>query len=215
MDDDRACTAAVGVISYHVMNPVVREPPATKRVRWTVEKYFQLASAGILDGRRVELLHGEIIKVPAQADPHMLAIAKGSRLLLQAFPADRHCVFIQGTLILGKYNAPDPDFHVFDVPEGTPRDKRPPLPILVIEVSDTTYRKDAGPKLRLYAAAGIADYWIVNLAAQRVEVCRSPENLTGKKSGWRYAQIASFTRGQQVQLLARPDISFPVQGLLP
>ena len=46
------------------MIPVVHEPPVTKRVRWTVKKYFALAEAGIIDGRRVELLHGEIIKCP-------------------------------------------------------------------------------------------------------------------------------------------------------
>jgi Uma2 family endonuclease len=197
------------------MNPVAPEPPATTRFRWTVKRYFALARAGILDGRRVELLHGEIIKVPAQADPHMLAIAKGSRLLLHAFPPEGHCVFIQGTLVLGKYDAPDPDFHVFDAPEGTPRNRRPKLPFLLIEVSDTTYRKDNGPKLRMYAAAGIADYWIVNLPLQRVEVYRVPENATGDPGDWRYATTTFFTRGQRVTLLARPDVSFDVDAMLP
>ena len=124
-------------------------------------------------------------------------------------------MFIQGTLVLGRFDAPDPGFHVFDVPEGTPRDRRPPLPILVIEVSDTTYRKDAGPKLRLYARAGIADYWIVNIASQRLEVYRTPENPTGKKAGWRYAQAEFVTRGKQLQPWARPDLSFPADALLP
>jgi Uma2 family endonuclease len=197
------------------MNPAVREPPAVKRYRWTVEKYFELVDAGILDGRRVELLNGEVIKVPAQADPHMLAIAKVSRLLHRTFSEETHSVFIQGTLILGKHDAPDPDLHVFDVPEGTPREMRPAVPILLIEVSDKTYRKDVGPKLRLYAASGVADYWIINIPSQRVEVYRSPENPTGRKSGWRYAQSTPFTRSQQVQLLACPDISFAVDALLP
>jgi Uma2 family endonuclease len=197
------------------MPPIVREPRSLKRVRWTTRKYFALAEAGILDGRRVELLNGEIIKVPAQADPHMLAASRASRLLQQVFPAATHWVVIQGTLVLGKYDAPDPDFHVFDVPEGMPRAKRPPLPMLLIEVSDTTYRKDAGPKLRLYARSGVADYWIVNIPAKRVEVYRSPENPTEKKSGWRYAQSMSFTGGQRVALLARPDLSLPVESLLP
>ena len=197
------------------MNPVVREPPVMKRVRWTTKKYFALAAAGILDGRRVELLNGEIIKVPAQAHPHMLAVSKGSRLLHQTFPPATHWVLIQGTLILGKTDAPDPDLHVLDAPEGTPRDRCPALPILLIEISDTTYRKDSGPKLRLYARSGVPDYWIVNIAQQRLEVYRSPENPTGKKSGWRYSHKVLLTRGQQVQPLARPDLSLPVDALLP
>lgn len=196
------------------MDTVLREPPPPKRVRWTVRDYFRMSEAGVLDDRRVELLDGEIIEVLAQAHPHRLAISKGSRLLHQAFPPNRNWVLVQGTFRLSKYSAPDPDFHVFDVPEGTP-DHQLPLPFLVIEVSDTTYRKDSGTKLRLYAAGNVRDYWIVNIPAQRVEVYRSPENPTGKKSGWRYGQVEFFTRGKQVQPLTRSDLSFPVDALLP
>lgn len=173
-----------------------------------------MSKAGVLDDRRVELLNGEIIEVFAQAHPHRLAISKGSRLLHQSFPPDRNWVLVQGTFRLSRYSAPDPDFHVFDVPEGTP-DHQLPLPFLVIEVSDSTYRKDSGPKLRAYAAGNVRDYWIVNIPEQRVEVYRSPENPTRKAAGWRYAHNEFFTRGQQVRPLMRPDVSFPVDALLP
>ena len=43
----------------------------------------------------------------------------------------------------------------------------------------------------------------------------SPENPTGLKSGWRYATPSFLNPGQHVQLLARPDLSFPVDALLP
>jgi Uma2 family endonuclease len=90
-----------------------------------------------------------------------------------------------------------------------------PRPILVIEVSDTTYRKDAGPKLRAYARAGIGDYWIINLQQQRVDVYRGLENATGKAAGWRYADVAHRGRGEAVSPLGRPDLSFAVDGMLP
>jgi Uma2 family endonuclease len=196
------------------MNPVVREPPALQHVRWTVKDYLRMSEAGVFDGRRVELLNGEIIEVQAQANPHRLAITKGSRALLEQFPLNSHWVVIQGTFLLSENSAPDPDLHVFDVPAGTPDDKLP-LPFLVIEVSDTSYRKDSGPKLRAYAEGGVRDYWIVNIPAQRVEVFRLPENPTGEADGWRYADRALFSRGQHVSLLARPDISLAVDALLP
>jgi Uma2 family endonuclease len=196
------------------MKSAVREPAATKRVRWTVKDYFRMSKAGVFGDRRVELLDGEIIEVNAQANPHRLAISKGARLLFQLFPPTSHWVVVQGTLLLTKYSAPDPDLHVFNVPEGT-ADADLPKPILVIEVSDTSYRKDAGVKLRAYAAAGVADYWIVNIPAQRVEVYRGPANATGAKSGWHYAQTPFYRRGESVQPLARPDVSLPVDGLLP
>lgn len=196
------------------MTQAVREAPVLKRIRWTVDEYFRLARLGLLGDRRVELLDGQIIEMLAQANPHRLAVSKIARRLFNHFPAESHWVVVQGTLVLSKSSAPDPDLHVFDVTEGTP-DEELPRPFLVIEVTDTTYRKDSGPKLRAYASAGIADYWIVNIPAHRVEVYRSPANSTGKKSGWKYVKIESFSYGQQIQLLARPDLSFPVDALLP
>ena len=186
-----------------------------KRVRWTVSEYFRMAETGVLGDRRVELLNGQVIELPAQAHAHRLAISKLNRLLNPAFPGSGYWVVCQGTLVLPRFNAPDPDFHVFDVPEGTPEDKLP-LPSLVIEISDTTYRKDAGPKLRTYAAAGIQDYWIVHLAARRIEIYRRPENPTpGRRSGWRYADVTHHGPGETFHPLMRPQVTIDVASLLP
>ena len=185
-----------------------------KRVRWTATDYLRMAEAGLLDDRRVELLNGEIIELPSQAYPHRLSISRTNRALSAAFPVTNYWVVIQGTLVLSRYNAPDPDFYVLDVPEGTP-EAQLPLPFLVVEISDTTYGKDSGPKLRAYASAGIADYWIVNLAARRVEVYRRPENPTpGRRSGWRYADVAHFRPGETIHPLLRPHVAIAVDALL-
>jgi Uma2 family endonuclease len=184
-----------------------------KRVRWTVKDYFRMTEAGLFDDRRVELIDGEIIEVPAQANPHRTSVTKISRLLHKAF-GPSYWVVIQGTLVLPPHGAPDPDFHVLGVPVGT-QDNRLPLPFLVIEVSDTTYLKDSTWKLRMYARAGIEDYWIVNLAEERVEVYREPENPTGLRSGWRYASVTVHERGNIVSLLKRPRVAFKVDAMLP
>lgn len=196
------------------MHSAVRQPPVMKRLRWTVRDYFRLSEAGYFGDRRVELIDGEIIEMAAQATPHRVSITKVASLLLQAFPPPSQWVVVQGTLVLSKRSAPDPDFHVFDAPVGTSDDKLP-LPFVVIEISDTTYRKDSGPKLRAYAARGVRDYWIVNIPQQRLEVYRGPENTIGKKSGWRYAHTEFLSRGKQVSPLARPDLSFAVDAFLP
>src|SRR3954471_2781126 len=104
-----------------------------KRMRWTVDKYFRMSELGFFDDRRVELLNGEIIEVPAQATPHRAAVTKISALLLPAFHGSAWVV-IQGTLKLTRFSAPDPDFYVVAAPVGTP-DAELPRPFLVIEVS--------------------------------------------------------------------------------
>jgi Uma2 family endonuclease len=189
-------------------------PTVPRRLRWTVAEYFRLAETGLLDGRKVELIDGGIIELPAQATPHRSAVTKISHLLLGAFPPPGQWVVIQGTVRLSRHDAPDPDFTVFDAPVGTPDDQLLP-PLLLIEVSDTTYVKDAGEKMRAYARSGVADYWIVNLIARRVEVYRRPENASpGRRAGWRYVDVTHHGPGGAVAPLLRPQLSFPVDQML-
>ena len=185
-----------------------------KRFRWTVDRYFRASELGLFGNRRVELLNGEIIEVSSQAHPHRLSMSRLSRLLNAAFDPSRFWVVGQGTLVLSRFSAPDPDYHVFDVPEGTP-DRQLPMPFLVIEVSDTTYLKDSGPKSRLYASAGIPDYWIVNLQQRRLEIYRNPENSTGRRLDWRYAGVSHYSAGDVVTSLRYPKVAFPVDQILP
>jgi hypothetical protein len=55
----------------------------------------------------------------------------------------------------------------------------------------------------------------VNLPERRVEVYRRPENPTGHRSAWRYADVQAFGPGREVQPLHRPDLQFAVDAMLP
>ena len=67
------------------MIPAVRELPATKRVRWTVQDYFRMSEAGVLDDRRVELLDGEIIEVLATSPSASFRHHQGCSSFVSAF----------------------------------------------------------------------------------------------------------------------------------
>jgi Uma2 family endonuclease len=186
----------------------------SKKIRFTVDEYFRMSDAGVFDGKRVELIEGRIVRRQARSHAHRWTNSRASRAFLANFEPQKYWVVVQGTLTLGRFSAPDPDIHVFDVPEGTV-EQQLPKPFVVVEVSDTTYRKDSGIKLRQYAAAGIQDYWIVNLKAQQIEVYRKPENPTGKTKGWRYADIGQFKKGDEVEFLAYPKILIAVDEIVP
>lgn len=185
---------------------------ARNKVRFTADEYSRMLDAGLLGDGRCELIEGRIRKMAAQKDPHMWAVTRGSLALSRRFPAETHSVIIQGTLWLDRFNVPDPDLQVYDVPLGTPLAGR--MPIVVIEVSHTSYARDSGVKLRRYAANGVADYWIVNLPADRVEVYRNPLNPTGVRKDWRYDAPIVVTRGSVTAMLARPDVSIAAEELL-
>jgi len=195
-----------------IMSPIASDELAPTPVRFTVAEYLKMSEAGIFGDRRTELVAGRIKKMAPQLDRHMWAVSKINRLLIQA-TTPKDTLNVQGTFYLDDENAPEPDFHLFDVPVGTPREKLP-LPILVVEVSSTTYRRDSGIKLRTYARAGIADYWIVNLRANRLEVYRKPENPTGKKTDWRYASVEHQAVGETVVMLKRPKVKLQVEEML-
>lgn len=185
-----------------------------KSIRFTLDEYFKMSAAGVFDDRRVELIEGRIVPMHAQAHPHRWAVSKASRAFIERFPPKTHWVVTQGTLPLGMYGAPDPDVHVFAVPEGTAEEQLP-KPFIVVEISDTTYRKDSGAKLRQYASAGIRDYWIANLPQRVIEVYRKPENPTGKRRDWKYAEKRLFKPGQKISLLEYPKISIQASEIVP
>lgn len=171
-----------------------------------------MVDANVFGTQRVELIGGRV-HIMTQRRAHMAAISRISETL-QRVRRKTDWIVIQGTLRLDRFNAPDPDLMWLPVPIDTPEHQWP-APVLLIEVSDTTYQKDSGVKLRKYAKFAIRDYWIVNIPAGRIEVYREPINPTGEAADWRYASVEHFHPGQTIALLNRPDIVLPVDELLP
>jgi Uma2 family endonuclease len=111
-------------------------------------------------------------------------------------------------LDVGAESMPEPDLAV--VP-GTPRDyyaSHPTGAALVLEVTDTSQSHDRKRKPRLYAEAGIQDYWIVNLTRDVLEVYRNPV-------GAAYRTRLVLRRGERIAPLARSDAPIAVADLLP
>lgn len=183
----------------------------SKKQRFTVEQYLKMDRTGVFGHDRVELILGRIYRMHAQNYSHRDLVTRLSELLLPRFPTSRYWTVIQGTLPLGKYGAPDPDFHILDVPRGTPEHLLP-LPFLIIEVADTTYRRDSGVKLRQYANAGVQDYWIVNVSERRVEIYRQP---VGQTEAGRPGYLERFDRSGDglVAPLRYPDFEVRVDDI--
>ncbi len=65
-------------------------------------------------------------------------------------------------------------------------------------------------KAAIYAAAGVPEYWIVNLRDDVVEVLRDPEQTT------RSCRTADRVgRGRRIALVSFPDAGVAVADLLP
>jgi Uma2 family endonuclease len=183
-------------------------------LRWTREDYYRLCAAGWFQGRRVQLIGGEIIEMPAQYDTHLAAITLTGDALRVAF-GPGYWVRAQGTLDLSPHGVPDPDVAV--VP-GSPRGASRQIPtaaLLVVEVSETTLAYDRNHKAGLYATAGVADYWIVNLIDRQLEVHRDPVADAARPFGYRYDSRTILDPADEVAPLAAPQGRVTVADLLP
>jgi Uma2 family endonuclease len=121
----------------------------------------------------------------------------------------------RGDWILDEESEPEPDICV--VP-GDPRDYRdahPERPVLIVEVSLSRLGFDRERKGSLYARAGIADYWIVNIPDRRVEVYREPVPDGAAPFGWRYGRAVTLGLAERVSPLAAPAAAITVGDLLP
>jgi len=154
---------------------VVTTTPATALDpvhRITVGDFQRMAEVGIIaDEDRVELLDGVIVDVSPEGPEHAAAIARISRLLIRRIADDALFVRPQSPLTFGTRSQPEPDLAVVS---GNPIDRHPEAALLVIEVSVTSHTRDRDVKAPLYAAAGVPEYWLLDLPVGTLEVRREP-----------------------------------------
>ncbi len=168
-----------------------------KRHFVTLEEYERMCEAGVFEPDvNLELIRGEIVEMTPPGPLHENAVAS-LHLFISELLHRRAMLWPQGNSIrLPNSNSrPQPDITILRWRDDLYRGKRP-LPedvILLVEVSHKTLKFDRGDKLKLYAEAGISEYWVVNIADDIVEVYTDPDE--GK-----YRSVKKATRGDTLQL---------------
>jgi Uma2 family endonuclease len=168
-------------------------------------EFERLAELGMFDDERVELLAGQIITMTPPGSPDSESVRRLTHLLVLALN-DRAQVGVQLPLAISEISEPQPDLAV--VPPGDYSHAHPTAALLLIEVAESSLRKDRLVKAALYAAAGIPEYWIVDIAGRALELYREPHGET-------YAQVARKDERETVSLLAFPDVRLAVREILP
>ena len=150
---------------------------------WTVRDYHRMVEAGILHpDERVELIEGQIIRMSPKGTAHEAAITRLERILRkqlgvsEAIQRNRVIIRLQSPIQLNDRSEPEPDVAVV---QANPLDYEDhhPTPVeayLLIEIADSSFKFDCETKARLYAQAGIADYWVLDVNDRQLHVFRSP-----------------------------------------
>jgi len=140
--------------------------------RLSLDEYHRLIESGGFDeDARLELIDGLLVDMSPKTREHENAIAWLARRLMTETDPNFYDVRVASALTLER-SEPEPDLIV--IPGDVPRPYHPATAALVIEVSVSSLRRDLVRKPALYAAAGIDEYWVIDLEGRRAVVYRQP-----------------------------------------
>ena len=183
--------------------------------RFTRAEYDRLVDLGFFPPEDpIELIGGQLVVAEPQGEYHYGAMWKAGRAIEAAF-GPGWFVRTQGPISLDDESEPEPDVAVVPGSVDDYLRDHPARPMLTIEVSESSLGMDRAHKGSLYARAGLADYWVVNLVDRVLEIYREPVPDSEAPFGWRYGRREELDPTMQATPLAAPAARIRVADLLP
>ena len=180
-----------------------------ERHHFTVDEYYRMGDAGIFtEDDRVELIDGEIIRMSPIGSRHAACVRRLDALLNRLVSQVAQ-VSAQNPIRVSDFSEPQPDIALLRpladfYAQGHPT---PADVLLVVEVAETSVEYDREIKGPLYARAGIAEMWLVNLREEFVEIYTNP-------AGGSYQSVRRATRGESFASQSLPDMTLSVDEIL-
>lgn len=176
-----------------------------------VELYDRIVASGALEGLRVELVDGVFVEMSPEYEEHRWAQIRLAQHVIRALPDD-FVAAQSGGVQSGRLSVPEPDLYVMTfadaAPASPPRIARSTGVLFVAEVSLSSRSWDLGRKRRLYAAADVPEYWVVDLVHRRLVVHTEP-------AAGDYSTVRTYAPGQAVAPAGIPVPPFDVATALP
>jgi Uma2 family endonuclease len=176
---------------------------------FTVAEYDRMGETGILSkDDRVELIEGEIFEMSPIGRRHAACVDRLTELFSEKLQR-KAIIRIQSPIVLNDYSEPQPDVALLKR-RADFYEQSLPLPadvLLLVEVADTTLESDRQIKVPLYARAGIAEAWVVNLTDEQIEVYTQPANGV-------YQSQQHFKRGETITVSGSLNLSLSVEEIL-
>ncbi len=167
----------------------------------------------MFEGRRAKLIDGVLLEEGQMGPAHAIALELTSNTLRVAFGTGWR-YRTQMPMVLSPNTDPVPDFAIS--PGPIPRELvHPTSAELVVEIADSSLDYDTTTKAELYATAGIADYWVLDVDGRRLLVFRDPVSLPAGLGATAYCTHLTLTETDTVSPLAAPAATLRVADLLP
>jgi Uma2 family endonuclease len=175
---------------------------------WTRDEARFIQNSGLLDDGQYELIEGELLLKVSKNPAHVAATRQTNAWGVSHF--GERFVRAQDPLILDLFNEPEPDVAITKDSEDAYLELHPTATEvhLVVEVSDSTLEFDLNRKVILYARAGVAEYWVLDLPNRRLHVHLDPSENA-------YNRVLTLTESQTIAPQANPEATVLVSTLLP
>lgn len=167
-------------------------------------EYDRLVDLGVFEDERIELLRGMLVTMSPQGDVH----AGLTAWLAQRFTRgtdDSIDVRSHSPFAADDYSEPEPDVVVSRRRERYAHPE-PREVLLLIEVADSSLRKDRKVKLEIYAEAGVPEYWIFDIRATAIDVHTLPVD-------GRYTSVVRHTKTGVLRPVAVPGVTIDVDDI--
>ena len=174
--------------------------------KWSIADYHQIIESGVLEGKSVELLEGEIIAVSPESPLHSTTnytVANYLRTVL-----DSLAIIREAHPITLDNSEPEPDIAIVSTPYTKYISRHPYSQDIywLVEISNKTLTKDLQEKSVTYARNGIVEYWVIDLINKKLWLFTNPQN-----NGYQNRQ--ELTTGI-IKAIAFPKINIEVEKLL-
>jgi Uma2 family endonuclease len=184
-------------------------PVAITRRLFDADEYHKMGQAGILSrDDRVELIDGEILAMTPIGPRHSAAVNRATRQLVRIV-GDHAIAQVQSSVRLSRFNEPEPDIVLLGPRSDFYASHLPGAPdiFLIIEIAESSLDYDREVKSRIYARAGVREYWLVDLVVRTVS-CYSEAHEGA------YAASRQAAAGQSIAPTVLPQCAIPVDALL-
>jgi Uma2 family endonuclease len=179
------------------------------RRHFNIADYYKMAAAGVFsEDDRVELIEGEIVEMNPIGSRHAACVGRLTKLLEQ-LAGNQAIVWVQNPVQISDYSEPLPDLALLKRREDfyAQANPQPADVLLIVEVADSSVGYDREIKVPLYARAGIAEVWLVNLPKEMIEVYAKPVGDT-------YREIRLIARGEPLTAQSVPNLTVDADSVL-
>jgi Uma2 family endonuclease len=212
MEDKTSGGMALSILEYEIRTRSVGDLTDLHLFRFNRDQYHALADLGAFEGRRVELIEGEILEMPPIGSEHAAVNMPVADLLKVAF-GQGYVIRTQVPIDLGDDSQPSEPEPDVAVAVGHWRDYTNHMPKakdlrLIVELAQSSLRDDRRVKAPLYGSAGIPEYWLLNLVDRQLEVYRNPTEIG-------YDSSTIYSAGESVEPLHAPGQTIQIADMLP